>query len=106
MLNAEIRSSAVLTDALSSDQLDALYRSPLVIETFSVTQQSLVAHIHAHAFVQQMRVATYIIAAGFLVSLLALESKPVQPTIRQQSNEETAPTQEVITAQRSEESSA
>lgn len=99
VLNAEIRSSATLNDELSSEQLDALYRSPLLIETFSVAQQTLVARIHAHAFVQQMRVATYIIAAGFVVSLLTLERKPVQPAIAQQPNDEEASTQDSPTEQ-------
>lgn len=83
IINARIKSSSDLTASLTPEQLAAFYKSPLVIDSFTREQQGLVSAINAQAFAEQMRAATYVVAAAFLVSLLTLERHPLlQPTIR------------------------
>jgi hypothetical protein len=76
LFNSQTRSSPALAAALSPTQLTSLYKSPIVIETFSPQQQALVAHVFARAFTQQMKVATYLAAVGFVVSLATWERRP------------------------------
>lgn len=79
IFNSQIQSSERLATVLSPEQATALYKSPLAIESFSPQQQASVAEAYAEAFAQQMRVATYVIAAAFLLSLLGLERHPPHP---------------------------
>ncbi|CAK4013795.1 Major facilitator superfamily domain, general substrate transporter [Lecanosticta acicola] len=72
VFNAGVRASSAINEVLSPAQLNSLFRSPLAIATFTPPQQQLVAEAFAHAFTQQMRIATYIAAAGFIASLFAL----------------------------------
>jgi hypothetical protein len=53
-----------------------LYKSPIVIETFSPEQQALVAQVFAQAFTAQMRVAMYAAAVGLVVSAATWERWP------------------------------
>lgn len=73
IFNSRIRSSSLLRQALLPQQTAALYKSPLAIETLSPPQQALVAATYAEAFAQQMRVAAYVSAVGFLLSLCTFE---------------------------------
>ena len=76
ILNSRIRSSVPLEEALLPQQAAALYKSPLAIESFSPPLQALVATTYAEAFAQQMRVAAYVSALGFLLSLCTFEQNP------------------------------
>lgn len=79
VFNSRARSSSTLATALSPSQQSSLFRSPLIIETFTPEQQELVAEAFAEAFTDQMKVATYISAACFIVSLLTLQKNPPPP---------------------------
>lgn len=76
IFNSRIRSSVPLQQALLPEQTAALLKSPLAIESFSPTQQALIAGTYAEAFAQQMRVATYVSGVGFLLSLCTFEQNP------------------------------
>lgn len=67
-----------MTAILTPAQASALYKSPIVIETFSPAQQLAVSRVFAEAFTQQMKIATYVAAACFLLSLLTIERSPPQ----------------------------
>ncbi len=79
VFNNEIRGSRALSSLLSSKQLSALYKSPLVISLLSPAEQALAAKVYAKAFTQEMRIATYIAAACFVASLLTWEKNPPSP---------------------------
>lgn len=79
VFNKKIRASDALTRELDPDELSALFKSPLVISSFNPKQQALVAKVYAKAFTQEMKVATYIAAACFLISLLTWQSKEKRP---------------------------
>lgn len=81
VFNRKIRASDALVNELDSDQLSALLKSPLVISSFDPKQQALVAKVYAKAFTQEMKVATYIAAACFLISLLTWQPKHVRPQL-------------------------
>lgn len=72
VFNSGVRHSTAISRAISSAQLRTLFQSPLVIETFPPAQQRLVATAFAQAFTEQMRIATYIAAAGLAVSLFTV----------------------------------
>jgi len=76
IFNTKIRSSVTQKEALQPQQIAALFKSPLAIESFSRPQQALVSGVYAEAFAQQMRVATYISALGLLLSLCTFEYNP------------------------------
>lgn len=78
IFNSRIRSSTALKEALLPEQMAALFKSPLAIESFSLPQQALVSGVYAEAFAQQMRVATYISAVGFVLSLFTFEGNPLR----------------------------
>lgn len=79
VFNSAIRSSSILAELLSPAQRSALFKSPLVILTFTLEQQYRVSEVFAEAFTRQMRIALYISAAGFLLSLLTWQRTPPQP---------------------------
>lgn len=79
VFNKQIRSTDGLTSALTADQLSALLKSPLTIASFTPQQKMLVAQVFANAFTQEMRVAMYIAAASFVVSLLTWQKTPPSP---------------------------
>ena len=78
VFNKRIRASETLNTTLSTDDMNALFKSPLVIDTFTRNQQALVAQVYAEAFTQEMKVATYIAAACFAISLLTIQRHPPQ----------------------------
>lgn len=78
VFNSQIRASTELKNALSPDEMNAILRSPLVIGQLTPQQQGMVSKSFAKAFTQEMRVATYICAACFGLSLLTLQRHPPQ----------------------------
>ena len=76
VFNQRIRSSSALTRTLTDNQLSTIYKSPLAAEQLSRNEQQLVSRIYADAFSSEMRTATYIAAACFVVSLLTLQRNP------------------------------
>jgi len=80
IFNMRIRTSEALGESLSVTQRTALFKSPLAIKSLSPQQQALVSEMYAKAFSEQMRVATYVIAVAFIVSLLTLERNPPHPS--------------------------
>jgi len=76
VFNDKIQGSADLARVLSPEQMTHLYKSPLVISTFERYQQEVVAKVYAQAFTSQNWTATYIAAAGFIVSLATFEKQP------------------------------
>lgn len=83
VFNNHIRASQSLANQLTPSQLSDLYKSPLVISAFSHQEQALVAQVYAKAFTQEMQVATYIAAAGFVVSFFTWQRNPPPPLGRQ-----------------------
>lgn len=81
VFNSQLRSSKELNNDLTSDEMAAILRSPLVISQLTQGQQAMVARSFAAAFTDEMRVATYIAAACFVVSLLTLQKHPPQPDL-------------------------
>nr|POE63739.1 efflux pump roqt [Quercus suber] len=79
VFNSAIRSSTALSTALSPAQSSALYKSPIVIASFSPQLQALVSEVFAHAFTQEMRIALYISIAAFVVSILTIQKDPPHP---------------------------
>ena len=76
VFNSQIRHSTSLANELTPDQMTALFKSPLTISTLTPEQQALVSRVYATAFTQEMKVATYIAAACFLVSLFTFQRHP------------------------------
>lgn len=76
VFNQRLRGSDQLNTALTSTQLSNIYKSPLAIEQLPQSEQELVSGIYAEAFSSEMRTATYIAAACFLVSLLTWQRNP------------------------------
>lgn len=76
VFNEAIRSSRRLHRTVPQDKLDAIYKSPLVLETLNQQQINVVSKVYADAFTSEMKMATYIAAASFLVSLLTLQKNP------------------------------
>lgn len=76
VFNEAIRTSRALNRAIPQGKLDAIYKSPLVLETLSGQDFRLVSHVYADAFTAEMRMATYIAAASFVVSLLTYQKNP------------------------------
>ena len=85
VFNSQIRASKELTDALASGEMAAVLKSPLVIEQLTPMQQAMVSRAYATAFTQEMRVATYVAAACFVVSLLTWQKHPPQPALGESS---------------------
>ena len=79
VFNSQIRASKELTSALTAREMAAVLKSPLVIAQLTPEQQAMVSRAYASAFTQEMRVATYIAAACFVVSVLTLQKHPPQP---------------------------
>ena len=84
VFNSKLRSSRGLVDALAPAEMTSVRRSPLAIAQLTPSQQAMVAQAYATAFTQEMRVATYIAAACFVVSLLTLQKHPPQPHLGMQ----------------------
>lgn len=74
--NQHIRDSTALNKALTDSQLTAIYKSPLALDNFSASAKKLVSVVYADAFSSEMRTATYMAAACFLVSLLTIQRNP------------------------------
>ena len=87
VFNSRLRSSSGLVNALTAVEMTLVLRSPLAIAQLTPTQQRMVAQAYATAFTQEMRVATYIAAACFVVSLLTLQRHPPQPDLGVQPGE-------------------
>ena len=84
VFNSQIRSSASLADTLSSNQMSALFKSPRAIATFTPKQQALISKVYATAFTQEMKVATYIAAASFVISLFTFQRHPPPATSKRE----------------------
>lgn len=84
VFNSKIRSSSGLVDVLSPEEMAAVLRSPLAIAQLTRGQQAIISQAYATAFTQEMRVATYIAAACFVVSLLTWQRHPPQPDLGKQ----------------------
>ena len=78
VFNSQIRASTELTDALTPSEMAAVLKSPLVIAQLTPKQQAMVSRAYATAFTQEMRVATYIAAVCFVVSVLTWQKHPPQ----------------------------
>lgn len=76
VFNEAIRTSRRLNRTIQPDILDSIYKSPLVLEKLSGNQLALVSRVYADAFTDEMKMATYIAAASFVVSLLTLQRNP------------------------------
>jgi len=81
VFNSRIRASKALAVALNPEEMAAVLKSPLAIAQLTLQQQGLVSRAYATAFTEEMRVATYIAAACFAVSLLTLQKHPPQPDL-------------------------
>lgn len=82
IFNHRITSSSALSTILTPTEESALYKSPLVVSSFSPQQRAFVSLIYANAFTEEMQIATYISAACFTASLLTLERRVSQPAQR------------------------
>lgn len=76
VFNEGIRGSAKLRNTLTSSEFSGILKSPLGIENLSERQQTVVGHVYSDAFTAEMRVALYVAAFSFLVSLLTLQKNP------------------------------
>lgn len=92
VFNKKIRASQALVNELDPEQMSALLKSPLVISSFRLEQQALVARVYAKAFTQEMQVATYIAGACFVVSLFTWQRRSHRPVCVAP---DTAPAEEV-----------
>ncbi|KAK5173007.1 uncharacterized protein LTR77_003129 [Saxophila tyrrhenica] len=79
IFNHYLRTSSDLGLLLDQSELEALHRSPLVLETMDPYQQDAVVDVYAQAFRAQMRVATCVAAAAFVLSFGCLERDPPPP---------------------------
>ena len=76
VFNQQIRGSGALSRALSDKDLNDLLKSPLVLEKMPESVQKTVGHIYAEAFTQEMKMAAYVAAVSFVVSLFTLQRNP------------------------------
>lgn len=81
VFNSQIRASLELRNVLTPEEMAAILKSPLLIAQMTPEQQVMVSRAYATAFTQEMRVATYIAAACFIVSLLTFQKHPPQPDL-------------------------
>jgi hypothetical protein len=79
IFNGKISESDALNSMLTQVQIGELHKSPLVMSTFGLFQQIQVGAVYADAFTAQMRLALYIAAAAFVISLAKIERNPPLP---------------------------
>lgn len=76
IFNNKIMSSSRIYSTLTPTEVESLYRSPLVISTFSLPEQQVVGEVFADAFTAQMWAAMYVAVAALVVSVGTIERHP------------------------------